>query len=125
MNSVRLNTDSCFYRATSAAINGADNLVEEHNIPAPRPKKVIRFASPESRELRNSSLGECGMGGSSPKFSPGEDLLDLKPGNRSYVSDDLSSVSSREETEFKQDLANLDANIARLQRNLQEALTRK
>mgnify|MGYP001794245271 FL=1 len=44
--------------------------------------------------------------------------------NRSYGSDDLSSVSSKEEAEFKQDLADLDANIARLQKNLREALVR-
>ena len=113
---------------TSVAVNGnSEDFIEERNSPGTRAKKTIRFSSRRYEEDAYLSPGGHGTGDSilrSPRLSPGRDLLDVRYGNQSYTSDDLSSVSSKEEVEFKQDLAHLDANIARLQRNLREALTR-
>lgn len=108
-------------------VNGvADDFTKRRESTENRTKKAIRFASPEVKDMYSSpgGSGTSHVSFTGSPFSPTRNSIDVRNANLSNISDDLSSVSSKEEKEFKQDLANLDANIARLQRNLHEALSR-
>ena len=83
------------------------------NTPSPLSGKKLRFAEagdelkhPEMKNERTSSASHEGS------------LKEEQNGG------DLSSLSSEEEEEFRRDLANLDADIARIQKSLRETVRR-
>ena len=76
-------------------------------------KKHLRFAD----AAHDISLGANGIGMDEGGLTM-EDLDEQEHGG------DLSSLSSGEEEDFRRDLANLDANIARIQKSLRETALR-
>lgn len=76
-------------------------------------KKHLRFAD----ATHETSLRTDGTGTHEGGLTM-EDLEEERNGG------DLSSLSSGEEEDFRRDLANLDANIARIQKSLRETALR-
>ncbi len=76
-------------------------------------KKHLRFAdAAHETSLRTNGIGTR------------EDDLTVEDLEQERNGGDLSSLSSGEEEDFRRDLANLDANIARIQKSLRETALR-
>lgn len=81
--------------------------------PSSQNKKHLRFAD----AAYGPSVYEDGIG----DHEGGSTVLDLE---EEQNGGELSSLSSCEEEDFRRDLANLDANIARIQKSLRETALR-